>query len=106
MSVVSYICLYYYLRAVAVSGGVGRAIPNGDTTIPSCEVFISATVTTSDCMLDKHHCLRIVGQREDVFRQLHSVVAGVERAADAAIGGVDRQEIPPIIDFRLCARRK
>lgn len=71
------------------------AIPNGDTTIPSCEVFISATVTTSDCMLDKHHCLRIMGKREDVFRQLHSVVAGVDGTADTSCGCVDGQEIPP-----------
>jgi hypothetical protein len=60
--------------------------------IPSCD----DDILPINSVFDKHHRLRIVGQREDVFGQLHTVVAGVERAADTAIGGVDWQVIPPL----------
>jgi hypothetical protein len=54
--------------------------------IPSCD----DDILPINSVFNKYNCLRIVGQREDVFGQLHAVVAGVECAADTAIGGVDR----------------
>ena len=37
-----------------------------------------------------------MGKREDIFGQLHPVVAGVECAGDASCCRVDRQEVPPL----------
>ena len=36
-----------------------------------------------------------MGEGEDVFRQLHPVVAGVDGAADTSCGCVNWQAIPP-----------
>lgn len=46
-------------------------------------------------IFDEHDGLGVVGESEDVFWQLHAVVAGVERAGAASSGGVDWQQIPP-----------
>ena len=40
-------------------------------------------------MFDKHDCLWIMGKRENVLWQLHTVVAGVERAGAAACRSID-----------------
>ena len=42
-----------------------------------------------------------MGQREDVFGQLHTVVAGVERAGDTTRCRVDWQQIPPRIGLAV-----
>ena len=55
----------------------------------------------SQMILPEHDCLRIVCQREDVFGQLHAVVAGVERAGASSSGNIDRQEIPPRIGLAV-----
>ena len=49
-----------------------------------------------------------MGQCEDVFGQLHPVVAGVERAGDASRCDVDWQAVPPlkglaVADVVLCS---
>ena len=36
-----------------------------------------------------------MGQREDVFGQLHAVVAGIEGAGDTAQCDIDWQAVPP-----------
>ena len=66
-------------------------MPYGDTTTPSCE---DETLPVR-MIFDKHHGLGVVCEREDVFGQLHTVVAGVERTGAAACRGIDRQEVPP-----------
>ena len=43
-----------------------------------------------------------MGKREDVFWQLHSVVAGVERTGDAARCRIDWQQVPPLKGL-MCA---
>lgn len=60
--------------------------------MPSCEVLILPIVR----VLNEDHGLWVVGEGEDVFRQLHSVVAGVDGAADSACGCVNWQAIPPL----------
>jgi hypothetical protein len=61
-------------------------MPYGDTTTPSCE---DETLPVR-MIFDKHDCLWVMCEREDVLGQLHTVVTGVERTADASSCRVDR----------------
>lgn len=51
----------------------------------------------------QYHGLGVMGQREDVFWQLHTVVAGIERAGAASCRDIDRQEVPPRIGLAVAA---
>ena len=46
-------------------------------------------------ILSEYDGLRVMGEREDILWQLHTVVTGVERAGASSCRGVDGQEVPP-----------
>lgn len=51
----------------------------------------------------QYHGLGVMGQCEDVFWQLHPVVAGVERAGAASCRSIDGHEVPPRIGLAVAA---